>query len=102
MVNDRSVYNHKMKQWQIQGLNMSREEQKEKADTKEYVTRRTGNNDGKKKSQRRAFNKCKDSNPDHIRELDGLAFAKSGKSNPQRVQEVKKNAKNRKRSFMSG
>ena len=49
MVNDRSVYNHKMKQWQIQGLNMSREEQKEKADTKEYVTRRTGNNDGKKK-----------------------------------------------------
>ena len=54
------------------------------------------------KSQRRAFNKCKDSNPDHIRELDGLAFAKSGKSNPQRVQGVKKNAKNRKRSFMSG
>ena len=48
MVNDRSVYNHKMKQWQIQGLNMSREEQKEKADTKEYVTRRTGNNEFRK------------------------------------------------------
>ena len=38
-----------------------------------------------RESQRRAFNKRKESNLYHIRELNRQAFAKSKKSNPQHI-----------------